>query len=287
MTDDGESTPVGTGERTGPLLLGASGRVGQALRRVAARGLWPGAQPFWHVREGAADLCFDLLADPAPADLRLPPARGVIVLAGVTSGSLAELARNTDLARAGIAFARRHGLGRVIVMSSAGVYGPTSAARSESDCTAPATPYGAAKRDMEAAVAGSGATCLRLANVAGCDALFGAAATGTVRLDRFADGTGPARAYVGPVTLARVLAGLMAHAGDLPPVLNVASPGAVDMADVLTAAGVAFRWVPAPPTALHRLALDTDALARFVPLARLAPAALVAEARVGGWQPAT
>jgi nucleoside-diphosphate-sugar epimerase len=263
---------------TGPLLLGTSGRVGQALRRAG----WPGLRPVWHARRGPAELTFDLLGDIPP----LPPAQGVVVFAGVTSGTPEELALNTTLARAGIALARDRGLGRVLVISSAGVYGPAPGIRHEDDPLRPGTPYGAAKRDMEAAVADMGVTCLRVANVAGSDALFGSAARGAVRLDRFADGTGPSRSYIGPVTLARALTALLAHDGPLPPVLNLASPNPLDMADVLNAMGLPFDWQPAPPTALHRLALDTTALSRIVALPPLTAADLVAEARAGGWSPA-
>ena len=272
---------TGGNDSTGPLLLGTSGRVGQALRCVAAAGLWPGAQPVWHARRPPADVIFDLAGDIPP----LPPARGVVILAGVTTGTEADLARNTDLALAGIALARNHGLGRVLVISSAGVYGPAESPRSETDPLLPGTHYGRAKRDMEAAVAGMGATCLRLANVAGCDAVFGAAAKGPVRLDRFADGTGPTRAYVGPVMLARLLVDLLGHDGPLPPVLNIAAPNPLTMAEVLDAARVHFDWTPAPSGALHHLALDTTALGCLVPLSPVTPAALVAEARAGGWSP--
>lgn len=262
----------------GPLLLGTSGRVGQALRRVD----WPGPRPIWHARQGPADVTFDLLGPIPP----LLPARGVVVFAGVTAGTPQDLALNTDLALAGIALARDRDLGRVLVISSGGVYGPAPGTRREDDPLRPGTPYGRAKRDMEAAVAEAGVTCLRLANVAGCDALFGSAARGPVRLDRFADGTGPSRSYIGPRTLARALAGLLAHPGPLPSVLNLASPNPLDMAEVLDAMGLPFDWQPAPPTALHRLALDTTALSRIVPLPAITAADLVDEARAGGWSAA-
>lgn len=260
---------------TGPLLLGTSGRVGQALRRAG----WPGPRPVWHARRGPADVTFDLLGAIPP----LPPVRGVVVFAGVTSGTPQDLARNTSLALAGIALARDRGLGRVLVISSAGVYGPAPGIRHEDDPLRPGTPYGAAKRDMEVAVAEAGVTCLRLANVAGCDALFGSAARGAVRLDRFTDGTGPSRSYIGPVTLARAITALLAHEGPLPPVLNLASPNPLAMADVLGAMGQPFEWQPAPPTALHRLALDTTALSRIVSLPPITAEGLVSEARAGGW----
>ncbi len=65
--------------------------------------------------------------------------------------------------------------------------------------------------------------------------------------------------------------------------LNLASPNPLDMADVLGAMDLPFDWQPAPPTALHRLALDTAALSRIVPLPPITAADLVEEARAGGW----
>jgi nucleoside-diphosphate-sugar epimerase len=266
----------------GPLLLGTSGRVGRALRAVADAGLWPGPRPLFHARCGG-DVTFDLLG-PVPD---LPAVRGVVILAGVTTGTPEQLALNTALADAGLALARDRGLGRALVISSAGVYGRRDDPCAEDDALHPGTPYGRAKRDMETAVAAPGVTCLRLANVAGCDALFAAAARGPVRLDRFPDGTGPSRVWIGPVTLARVLVALLAHPGPLPPILNVSMPNPLTMAQVLDAIPHPYHHEPAPDGALHRLALDTSRLAALLPLPPVTAAALVAEARTGGWSPAT
>jgi len=265
----------------GPLLLGSSGRVGRALRAVADAGLWPGPRPLFHARAGG-DIAFDLTG-PIPD---LPPVQGVVILAGVTSGPAEELARNTTLARAGLALARDRGLGRALVISSAGVYGRRDDPCAEDDALHPGTDYGRAKRDMETAVAAPGVTCLRLANVAGCDALFAAAARGPVRLDRFPDGTGPSRVWIGPVTLARVLVTLLAHPGPLPAILNVAAPNPLTMAEVLDAIPHPYHFAPAPEGALHRLALDTRRLAALMPLPPVSAADLLAEARAGGWSPA-
>lgn len=110
-----------------------------------------------------------------------------------------------------------------------------------------------------------GVTCLRLGNVAGTDMLGRSVASrNPLVLDRFADGHGPRRSYIGIGGLARVLGTLMARAmaGEaLPFVLNVAAPRPVAMSDLLTAWGRAWTWRPAPPAALQTVTMDTGRLA--------------------------
>jgi hypothetical protein len=53
------------------------------------------------------------------------------VLAGVTSGTDKDLARNTDLARAAINLARAHDLGPVLLSSTAAVYGRAAGAQGD------------------------------------------------------------------------------------------------------------------------------------------------------------
>ena len=64
---------------------------------------------------------------------------------------------------------------------------------------------------------------------------------------------------LGPATLARVL-GDLARAERLPPVLNIAAPGVVEMAALLDAAGLDWTPQPAPETAIARVALSTKRL---------------------------
>lgn len=271
----------------GPLILGATGLVGRALARVwpadAAPALWqhrPGATP---PRSGAG-LEWDILKTPLP-ELATTPS-GMIVLAGVTAGDPAALALNTDLAQAAVAAARQAGIGRVLVASSQAVYGTALPRVSEATPCQPVSPYGRAKLDMEQALAGiAGVTLLRVGNVAGADSLLLAASKRVPVLDRFADGQGPLRSYIGPVTLARVLIRLLDPELDLPPVLNVASPGLVAMSDLLVAARQPFSWTEAPPSALPRLELDVARLAALVPLEPVRADLLIEEARQGGWAP--
>lgn len=273
--------------QTGPLILGATGRTGRALRHLAQGGAWPeGRQASWHGRR--AGWAWDMRATPPP----LPrPVRGMIVLAGVTSGDAQSLAANADLARAALRLAAREGIGPVLLMSSAAVYGRREGTSAE-DVASPAGAYGMAKLEMEQAVAAEcralgarapRACCLRVANVAGCDQLFDAMAAGEVTLDRFADGRGPRRAYVGPLSLARAFTALLA-APELPPVLNLAQPGEVGMEELLEAAGARWHWRPAPQSALPAMRLDTRSLAALIaPLPAARAADLVAQARLAGW----
>ena len=242
---------------SGPLIMGASGRLGQALARV-----WDGPAPVWQTRSGAGgSLAWDILNAPAP---ELPAVSGIVVLAGVTAGSAAELALNTDLAQAGADLGARLGV-PVLVASTQAVYGPQPGLLREDAALMPANDYGRAKCAMEAAVAAPHVTCLRIGNVAGCDALAAGITRGGVVLDRFADGQGPRRAMLGPLDLCHVIQGLLA-APARPPVLNVARPGLVAMADVLMAAGVAFDWRAAPKGALPELGLDVTLLQGICPL---------------------
>ncbi len=277
-------------EIQGPLILGASGKVGQALARLWPKTAGPG---LWQYRPGTSDdvikgfpgpsVEWDILSAPPPA---LPRGlSGVIVLAGVTRGDDDALRLNTDLALAGVEAARNAGIARVLVTSTQAVYGSERDTVEETTPCNPTTPYGKAKLAMERALADvPGVTCLRLGNVAGADTLFGAAARGPVTLDWFADGRSPQRSYIGPETLAHVLHRLLDPALTLPPVLNVANPGLVGMDEILVAAGIDHAARAAPATALPQLELDAARLCELVPLPRAKAHDLVAQARRGGWR---
>ncbi|MFP4329033.1 MAG: NAD-dependent epimerase/dehydratase family protein, partial [Paracoccaceae bacterium] len=201
-----------------------------------------------------------------------PPA-AMVVLAGVTPASGAALDTNTDLALACLDAAARAGIGRVLLASSAAVYGAAgSRPFTESDPLRPVNAYGEAKQRMEAAstpwrAKGIGLCCLRIGNVLGADALMrnatAASTTDPVRIDRFADGRGPLRSYIGPVTLARVLATLALREGALPQALNVAARHPVTMDALAEAAHLPWRWQPAPAHAHQRITMECRLLERF------------------------
>lgn len=278
----------------GPLVLGASGEIGRSLARVwamtvpeAGPGLWqhrPGAPPPDVRPVGVPSLSWDILTEAPPA---LPVGlSGIVVLAGVTSGDAAALALNTRLAEAALALARAHGIARVLLASSQAVYGAHPGPARENSLCAPLSAYGAAKLAMEQALAHAPeVTALRIGNYAGSGALFRAARQGLVSLDQFPDGRSPVRSYIGPVSLARVLAALLAAPGALPPVLNVALPGGVEMAALLQAAALPFTLRPAPATALPEAVMDVAQLEGLLMLPAATAGALVAETRAGGLLP--
>ena len=243
----------------GPLILGATGRVGCALRAsgVMTGAIWQSRTP----RDGF--LTWDILQEPAPA----VDCTGVIMMAG----GVADTDVYVPLATAACDLGAQLDVPVLIASSQA--------------AELQGSVYGTAKRNMERAVADRArTTCLRIGNVAGSDALFRAMAAGPVQLDEVSKGQGPRRAMIGPVTLARVLLRLLET--DLSPILNVAQPDLIDMADLLRAAGVDWSWKEAPDGVLAALDLDVSALTRLVDVPRADATTLVAEARATGWVPA-
>ena len=248
-----------TVDPTKALLLGATGRLGAMIRTG-----WPekgGLLCQSRVpREG--HVAFDLLADPDSAIAAMRGAGAVVCLSGVTPLRAArdgsDLSLNVDLAVAAA------GAGRVFLASSAAVYGAADGTLSEDAPCAPLSDYGRSKLDMErvalrlAADLGQPATVLRIGNVAGADAILGGWREG-MQLDRFADGTTPARSYIGPLTLARIVHALCCRR-ELPEVINIAAPGVVHMGALLDAADLPWHPRPAPPEAIARVSLDTKRL---------------------------
>jgi nucleoside-diphosphate-sugar epimerase len=261
------------------LVMGASGRIGTYLRQFWAD---VALDAVWQFRTGAP-------ADGLswhPLDMRVPdigPVDTVLCLSGVTSGPA--LDRNTDLALAALAAAHVLKARRVLLCSSVAVYGAGRGPHAESGPCHPANAYGASKLAMERAALDAAdklqVTCLRIGNVAGADALLGGLRSDTMpALDRFADGSAPRRAYIGPRTLAALLAQLVSMPGPLPAVINVAQPGLVGMDALLQAAGRAFVWRDAPAHALPELALDTTLLQTLCLVPPANAGALVAEWRL-------
>ena len=282
------------------VVMGASGRVGRlvgagwaadppdglTIREQRRSG---GAVP-WQLSDGAAALA-----------LAIGRADVVLVLSGVTPAPGAEYGRNSALALAAMQAAALAGVGHVIVASSAAVYDPAGGAvLDEAAATGPLSDYGHAKLAMERAClewqsdhARPGLTLLRIGNVAGTDLFFrklvAATAAEPLQLDQFGDGSGPVRSYIGPATLARVLACLCrcAALGDaLPALVNIGAPGGgVDMADFAPALAALGHPVPmvrvaAPATALPALRLNVSRLQSLCPMP---PEAGLASTMVAEW----
>lgn len=131
-----------------------------------------------------------------------------------------------------------------------------------------------------AAQLGLALTILRIGNVAGADALLGQPTDAVITLDRFPDGQGPRRSYIGPGDLAAVMGALLsagAEGRDLPEILNLALPGAVAMEDLLHDAGRNFAWKQAPEGALPDVTLDVSRLAQHVPLPQASAGRIMAD----------
>lgn len=287
------------GDPTAPaiLVLGAGGRIGGLLRRDWPTLLPAGSDLRWQARRRPADCAageaWHILApleDPAALAQAAEGTDTILCLAGVTPGHGGDLDDNVRLAEASIRAAQASTRGsdrktRVLLASSAAVYGNQPGVLPEEAPLHPANPYGVAKAEMEAqalrlgAEAGVAVTALRIGNIGGLDAILGGWRPG-FQLDRFADGTTPRRSYIGVQMLAQVLAALVQRP-DLPKLVNVAQPGPVAMGDLLHAAGLDFSLRPAPDTAIPEVALEVTRLAGLlppdVPLPPADPAQLVAE----------
>ncbi|WP_299843761.1 NAD(P)-dependent oxidoreductase [uncultured Roseovarius sp.] len=205
-----------------------------------------------------------------PAD-RLPACDTVIALWGQTAGDAEALSLNPALAGESRAVALTCGASRLLHISSAAVYGPAEHADEETP-TAPINAYGQSKLALEMRVAGFddpslAHTCLRLANVVGADSLA-PALTGTepVTLDRFEDGQGPLRSYVGARDLAEILIMMVrVPPSDLPATLNIAAHTPISMQALATAADKEILWRRASTSAVQRVTLDTTRLAQLLP----------------------
>lgn len=264
------------------LVVGASGRVGLLLARAWAlagqaptlqhRGVALAAdlpQVEWHPLSGTP----------------LDPGRfqTMIVLAGAVRE---EFGLNARLAEACCAAAVQAGISQVLLASSSAVYGVNGglACGEDTPCL-PVNDYGRSKLEAEALAArwrarGLAITALRIGNVAGADALLGGMQPDQpIKIDCFADGTGPVRSYIGPITLADVLAKLLGQ--DLPPVLNIGAPHPVAMADLAQAVGADWQYQPAPATAYQRITLDCGQLAQHY---RFMECQSDAAAMVAEWQ---
>ncbi|MGD9919045.1 MAG: NAD-dependent epimerase/dehydratase family protein [Paenirhodobacter sp.] len=275
------------------LVIGGSGRLGGLLRAAWATGAGAAPVTAWQGRRaedfaafGGPSLLFDPLGDPAAFAAAARAADVILALAGVVRGDAAALALNTDLARAACDAADAAGGRPVILASSAAVYG-AGAGRpcAETDAPAPLAPYGAAKAAMEAALAERpGVTVLRIGNVLGADALFGAPPPGLRWLDILPSGHGPERSFIGPQAFARALSRLvrlLAAGAALPRVINLALPGVVAMDALLEAANEHWLSRRAPEGVIARVELDVARAVGLglVPEAPASAAALIADLR--------
>lgn len=229
------------------IVTGATGRLARLLRPHWPDARWLARGDGWPEGQGGT----------------------ILNLAGVTDPA-GPMEDNVTTAAAAVAEGVRRGA-RVFLMSSAAVYGRGGHDFGEDDTLAPLSAYGETKARMEALEA---TVILRLGNVAGADALLGRAGANAT-LDPVGD-AGPVRSYIGPATLAGVLAHLFVTP-DLPRILNIAEPPPVSMGALLDAAGVPWSFGPPRDGVIPRVGLDTRRLQAICPLPPADPARMVAE----------
>lgn len=258
MTPRAQSAPV--------LVLGSSGRVGRILRHV-----WSGKRNvLW--QSGQTSQKDVVEWRPGTNWPGIQRVSSIVALWGVVPGR-GNLDDNTTLALAAMDLGRALGADRVLHCSSAAVYRPGPELLTEARAD-PVNDYGRAKLNMEAAVlrwatqnpVGPKPVLMRIGNVVGADSLFTALdGPGPITLDRFPDGSGPRRSYVGQSALAAVLDTLCsADLSRVPNVLNVADRVPVDMADIVQSACRAFAWKAATPQANPLVSLDLTRLAALM-----------------------
>lgn len=263
------------------IVTGANGQVGRRVLRA-----WRNEAPEFEYIAVARRAGPDWQEWHAGQPPVVPQARAVVGLWGVCFGSLEETRINLELARTAQDLAAATGADRVIHLSTQSVYGRQCQNAPEGQRPTPANPYGTAKAEMEemlCTASGPKPVILRVANVIGADAISRSLASDApVVLDRFADGSGPVRSFVGIADLARIIAALVTCPLDqCPEVMNIAAPVDLPMDAILNAAGRAFDWQEAPAGALPSATISTDMLqASGLPQ----PRACTAEALYRDWQ---
>lgn len=267
------------------LALGGSGRVAGLLR--AAFEITGEDRVIWQSRADVpGGICLDPLAENGMEALsEAMIGRDLIfALAGVTPATGVPLNINSVLANRVLCAAEKAGVKHVFFVSSAAVYGVSDLAHGEEEALTPVSDYGVSKQRMEEGILRADSSVqlviLRIGNIVGADQLIGRVGLQKdVMLDCFANGRGPLRSYIGPVTLARVISRLMDHADagrELPQIINIAAAD-LYMDELLEAADMSYERRAAPAHGIARVIFD---LARLQSLYDFAPDDLTAAGMV-------
>lgn len=239
-------------------MLGATGKLGVILRKF-----WTLENTPWQAQRPipGVQVC-DILRDPVGLAALLIKADIVLCLAWtrntkggtfITNLALTQAILHTTPIAAHLFFA-----------SSAAFYGDNASCLHETSPLGPRTEYARVKVAAEAYAGASQhpITCLRIGNVAGCDAILGAWYQGsTVDAQRLET---PRRSSIEPQSFAKTICRLLTLPA--PPSLNLAAPGCVEMGELLNAAHLA--WQPRAPSrdVIWEGNLNTRLLQEFVPL---------------------
>lgn len=262
-------------------LLGANSKLGSILVSHARRA---GLKWRTQTRSGAADVIWSGEFEGPAVEKIVQRDSTIINMIGVTSGDTqAMIDANEHFVTRLLHTARHTGVGHVVLMSSAAVYGIADKTPvHENAPLQPITPYGETKANMERiaqlipiAPSPMAITILRIGNVAGADALFAAAKRHAetrkpMQLHRLPDGTAPVRSYIGPRDLFDAVHALSARHEGPARVVNVAHPQPVRLDAMLQAykshllPDLEWGDAPLPDGVPAVVTLSTDKLDEFV-----------------------
>jgi len=261
-------------------VLGASGRLGGVLWRHAKQ---TGAVWFGQSRHDG----FEVQSDgrfPAKAPLFLEHGSTLINMIGDTGNDENRLgALNVDFVRDLLLKAGDAGVSHVLLASSAAVYGTGHGEPFDEDSPlAPLTHYARSKalmenvaNDLTASGKSPPVTILRIANVAGSDALStvaraAAAAGKPMTMHKFASGKAALRSYIGPADLFRCICALAAAPPQTLQTFNICAPAPVRLDALITSykatlfPDLSLVDGPAPDGTPEEVVLSTAKLERVV-----------------------
>ena len=262
-------------------ILGANGRLGGVLYRHALRNrqVWRG-----QTRSKGGDIHWSgLMADKSASGI-FQPSSTIINMIGSTSQNEQDLhVNNVQFVKDLLTRAAGIGVAHVVLASSAAVYGNGGDdPLTEGMPLRPLTPYGVSKAKMEAAAHAAptgkdqpAITILRIANVAGSDALLAAAKRNVsdrkpMSLHQFPNGEAPVRSYIGPKDLFDVVNTLSKPHGGPPRTLNVAAAHPLSLDHALEGykqfllPTLEWKPTPVPSKVPSTVFLSTKRLERFV-----------------------
>ena len=263
-------------------ILGASGQLGGVVWRHSKRAGtgWKG-----QARQSGFDVKWDGRFDRSHPPV-LQEGATLINMIGGTGHQREDLtALNVDFVRDLLERAANAGVAHVILASSAAVYGNGTGAPFEEDAAlAPLTPYGRSKAAMEdvahdlvARNASPPVTILRIANVAGSDALTSVARSASLEgkpmsIHRFPSGKAALRSYIGPKDLFDCVSALSANTPDGIQTFNICAPAPVRLDALLSSyqsalfPGLTFTDEPAPDGIPEEVVLSTKKLETIISL---------------------